>query len=101
MESHIVNAQIQEIKSNFARIITAQSNSEPEAVVFSHPVIFMLNDNPDKVCSIYGINKGILLFDSPHTGIESVDIAALHIETLVKVKEQMEYHYKSNEYSRN
>lgn len=100
MESHIVNAQIQEMKSNFARFISAQSNSEPDSIMFSKPVMFMLNDNPDMVCAVYGINRGIILFDSPHTGIESIDIGTLPIETLVKVKEQMEYHYKNKEYSR-
>jgi len=100
MESHIVNAQIQDTKSTFVRFINAQSNSEPDSIIFSKPVMVMLNDNPDMVCSLYGINKGIILFDSHHTGIESVDVAVLPIETLVKVKEQMEYHYKSKEYSR-
>lgn len=89
------------MKSNLARFMTAQSNSEPEAMTFSRPVIFMLNDNPDMVCSIYGINNGILLFDSPHTGIESIEIGRLPIETMIKVKEQMEYNYKNREYSRN
>ena len=101
MESHLVNAQIQDIKSNLARFITAQSNSEPDSMIFSKPVMFMLNDNPDMVCAVYGINRGVILFDSPHTGIESVDIGLLPVETLIKVKEQMEYHYKSKEYSRN
>ena len=89
------------MKSGLARFITSQSNSEPESMMFSNPVIFMLNDKPDMVCAIYGIDRGVLLFDSPHTGIESIDIGLLHIETMIKVKEQMEYHFKNREYSRN
>jgi len=100
MESHLVNAQIQEIKSTLTRFITTQSNCEPERIMFSRPVLFMINDNPDMICNVYGINKGILLFDTPHIGIEIVDIAILPIETLIKVKEQMEYHYKNKEYSK-
>lgn len=100
MESHLVNAQIQEIKSTLARVITTQSICEPERIMFSQPVIFMIHENPDMIFNVYGINKGILLFDTPRAGIEIVDIAILPIETLIKVKEQMEYYYKNKEYSK-
>lgn len=100
MESHLVNAQVQDIKSNLARFMLAQSNSEAERIMFSRPVFFMAEDNPDMVCSVYGIDRGVLLFDSPHTGIESLELGSLPVETLVKVKEQMEFHYKNREYTR-
>lgn len=100
MESHLVSAQVREIKSGLARFITAQSNSEPERVLFSRPVLFMSGDNPDMVFSVYGIDRGVLLFDTPFYGVESLDINTVPVEAVIRIKEQMEYHYKNKQYTR-
>ncbi len=89
------------MKGNLSRFILTQSNAETQRIMFSRPVMFMLNDNPDMVCAVYGINKGVLLFDTHNTGIELIEIGSLPIETMLKVKEQMEFHFKGKEYSRN
>lgn len=100
MESYIVNSSVQELKSNLSRFILSQSNGESEKIMFSKSVLFMHKNNPDMVCSVYGIDKGLLLFDTLHTGVETIELTELPIETMIKVKEQMEYHFKNKQYSR-
>jgi hypothetical protein len=100
MESYVINSQIQDIKGNLARFIITQSVAETEAVSFSRPVFHMDPVMPERVFSIYGIKNGSLLFDTPITGTEELPLESLPVETVIRIKEQIEYHYKSKEYSR-
>lgn len=100
MESYLISNQVNEIKANLVRFITTGSVSYREPVLFSRPVIQMYLDNPDMVVGIYGIREGVLMFDTPYAGLETVDLGQLNLETLIKIKEQIEYAEKSKQYSR-
>lgn len=101
MESYIVNSQIQEIKGNLIRLIQSQTATDPETKNFSKVITVAYLNNPDMICNIYGIKQAILLFDSLHTGLETIDMNLLEVETVIKIKEQLENFDKSKQFSRN
>lgn len=100
MESHTIFSQVQTIKGNLARQIIMESVAHKEPVIFSSTVFHMDPMNPYRVFSIYGIDKGMLMFDTHMVGTESLELNSLEVETMARVKEQMEFSQKSRQYSR-
>lgn len=88
------------MKQQLVRAIQSVSMQNEETIDFTSPLFILYQNNPDMVCSIYGISKGILLFDSINISLDMVDMNLLPIESLVAIKSNMENNAKSKLYSR-
>jgi len=100
MESHLINAQVQELKTRLVRVILSSNVNDPEMKEFSNIVVFAYMGNPDFVCNVYGIKQGVLAFDCMNSSLQALDLNALPIECLIKIKEEMENFEKGKQYSK-
>lgn len=89
--------QIQPIKTALINSIISECNRLRERIYFTRPVVLIYRNNPLSLCSIYGIENNIILFDSPDPNLNIINYDSLPIESLVSMKEEIENIAKVNE----
>lgn len=93
MDSNILIQQTRQLKNKICQSILEYSSKNPEPIYFQKIIYQLLNNNPSHILSIYGIENGVILYDTPVVvQNQSVfDINDLLIEVLIKISEELDF----------
>ena len=98
MDSNILNQQTRQLKNKICQSILDYSTNNPETISFQKIAYQLINNNPNHIASVYGIENGVILYDTPVVLQNKVfDLTNLSIEVLIKIKEELEFHQNQKE----
>ena len=93
MDPNILNQQHKQFKIKICQIILDYTSKNPEPIYFQKIIYQLFNNKPDHIFSIYGIENGVILYDTPivFSDIIISDLNDLSVETLIKVTEELSF----------
>lgn len=99
MDSSILNQQVNQLKNKISQSILDYSSKNPESIYFQKTIFYLVNNNPEFIISVYGIEDGVILYDT-NVVIQDKKVFDLYdfsIEVLIKIKEELDFHQHQKE----
>ena len=97
MESTILNQQAKQLKNKIIQDILGFSVNHPEHIVFQKLIGYLIDYYPNFVITVFGIENGVILYDTPVVTTKPYDLNNLSIEVLIKIKEELEFYENQKE----
>lgn len=100
MDSTILSLQEKQLKLKIIKdILEFNYTRNPQPIIFQKIIYCLLYNQPDYIISIYGIENGVILYNTPVVMKSSkvFDLNTLFIETLIKIKQELEFFQNQEE----
>jgi len=95
MEPSIFYNQLEQLKNNLVNDVETELKEINEIVYFTNTFFYVESKDPDTLCSLYGIENGVVIADGMLTGKIAYDIRSLPLEVILFVKNEINYYKKS------
>lgn len=97
MESTILNQQAKQLKNKIIQDILDYSTKNPESITFQKIIGYLVDYYPNFIITIFGIENGVIRYDTPVVVNKPYDINNISIEVLIKIKEELEFYEKQKD----
>jgi len=101
MDASILTSQYYQLRDKILFDVKEHINKfSNEKLLFGNMFFHTNINNPDVSFSVYGLDKGVLLFDSVYDGF-NLYVEDLSIEELLHIRNEIDYYEKNRSISKN